>query len=269
MKSGNLHSLIERYRQLSSGVINFDLLNLMVHTHHSTAIEGSTLTFLETQTLIEKGLTAAGKPLSDHLMILDHQEAFQLVLEMASQHEPLNRAGIQRIAAAVMRQTGGQTNTLLGNFDSSKGDLRTVSVMAGSRMFMDARKVPAALDALLVEINKAIAEVKTPRQLYDLSFMAHYQLVTIHPFGDGNGRTARLLMNYMQHYHNLPLSLVYAEERTNYIGSLEENREKQTPEPMLAFMHGQLEKFLQLEIQRLQPTVKQIPRRLGGLTMIF
>ena len=120
----------------------------MVHTHHSTAIEGSTLTFLETQTLIEKGLTAGGKPLEHHLMVIDHQQAQQLILELADRKEPLNRATIQQVAAAVMRQTGGPTNTLLGNFDSSQGDLRTVSVMAGNRMFMDARKVPAALDTL-------------------------------------------------------------------------------------------------------------------------
>ena len=55
----NLSELIDQYRQLTEGVINFDFYNQMVHLHHSTAIEGSTLTLIETQTLLEKGTTAS------------------------------------------------------------------------------------------------------------------------------------------------------------------------------------------------------------------
>ena len=85
---------------LTTGVINFELYNQMVHTHHSTAIEGSTLTLLETQTLLEKGLTAGGKPLEHQLMVVDHQAAQQLVLDWATQNEPINR---DRIRAAPIQ----------------------------------------------------------------------------------------------------------------------------------------------------------------------
>ena len=161
--SPTLPELVKRYRELTEGVINFDLYNQMVHTHHSTAIEGSSLTLLETQTLLEKGLVAGGKPLEHHLMVVDHQRAQEKVLDLARQKVPLNRQILHQIGAAVMRQTGGPTNTLLGTFDSSQGDFRTVGAVAGSRLFMDAKKVPTAVDTLLKEINTDLDEAKTMR----------------------------------------------------------------------------------------------------------
>ena len=202
-----LPELIKRYQRVTIED-NLDQYNQIIRTHHSTAIEGSTLTLLETQALLEKGFSARGKPLEHHLMVVDHQAAQQVVLDWATQQEPLNRARLQAIAAAVMRQTGGPTNTLLGTFDSSLGQFRTVSAMAGSRMFLDAKKIPAAVDTLLKKVNTALPAAKTIRQVYDLSFLAHLQLVSIHPFGDGNGRTSRLLMNYIQQFRGLPLCLI-------------------------------------------------------------
>lgn len=267
-----LSDLIERYQQKTNGVINFELYNQMVHTHHSTAIEGSTLTLLETQILLEKGLTANSKPLEHHLMVIDHQQVQQQVLALAEAKRPLTLPLLQQIGAGVMRQTGGPRNTMLGTFDTSKGDLRLVSAMADSRIFMDAKKVPGALDTLLKELNRSIQNAKTIQQIYDLSFLAHYQLVTIHPFGDGNGRTSRLLMNYVQHYHQLPLSLVYASDRKMYVESLEASRHEDKTDPMMNFMYGQLIRFLHEETQRLTQQQQLKPRRgpeLGGLTLLL
>ena len=222
-----------------------------MHTYHSVAIEGGTLSLEETKRFLETGLPAAGKPWHHHLMLMDHQLAQEQMLSWAAEREPLNRARLQGIAAMIMRQTGGPTQTLLGSFDSSQGEFRTVSAMAGSRMFMDAKKVPTAVDKLLKEINTALPVAKTVRQMYDLSFQAHYDLVSIHPFGDSNGRSARLLMNYVQHYHGLPISLVYVANRQAYIQALEQSRRQAYPKPLLDFMYCQLTTYLQLECDRL------------------
>ncbi|WP_460956757.1 Fic family protein [Spirosoma litoris] len=244
--------LLNHYRDLVSHRPEYEEYNQLMHTYHSVAIEGGTLYLDETKSFLEMGLPAAGKPWHHHLMLMDHQLAQQQMLSWPAEREPLNHARLQAIAAMIMRQTDGPTHTLLGSFDSSLGEFRTVSAMAGGRMFMDAQKVPAAVDKLLKQINTALPAAKTIRQMYDLSFQAHYDLVSIHPFGDGNGRSARLLMNYIQHYHGLPISLVHVEDRRAYINALAQSRHQAYPKPMLDFMYAQLTTFLQLECNQLR-----------------
>ena len=277
-----LRPLIDAYQQLTAGAINFALYNEILHTHHSTAIEGNTLNLAETETLLEKRLTAGGKPLLDHLMALDHQTAFQRMVELATERTPLTIERLGELAGLVMRQTGGPVNTILGTYDTSRGDLRLGGVYAGTRTFMDARKVPATLQRLVGELNQANEQLglapmvqlseEQLRARYELSFNAHYQFVTIHPFGDGNGRTARLLMNYIQQYHQLPLSVVYGQDRQAYVEALEASREQQQTTPITAFLFQQLATFLREETQRLrqqqQPRIVP-PKRGKGLSFIF
>jgi Fic family protein len=85
-----------------------------------------------------------------------------------------------------------------------------------------------------------------------LSFDAHYDLVSIHPFGDGNGRTSRLLMNFIQHYHQLPIAPVFREDRADYIEAMTQSREEKSMEPFYEFMGGQYLKYLKSEIAKYQ-----------------
>lgn len=172
--------------------------------------------------------------------MIDHHQSLEQILAKASQHEPLNRIALQDIAATLMAQTGEPTHSLLSSYDSRKGELRLDSALAGRRVLVAAYKLPAAIDELLKGLNSRISQLNTPRQIYDLSFEVHFQLLTLHPFGAGNGLMARLLMNYIQYYHNLPLSLVYVDHRPSYLTALEASWSQKTSVPIVGFLHSQL-----------------------------
>jgi len=225
-----------------------------MHAFHSTVIDGCSLSLIEMERLLDKGLTAGGKPLADHLMVLDQARAFDEVLIRAHQREPLNRAGVQHLAALAMQRTGECIRTLTTSIDTSRGDLRTLEIIPADRTAIDARKLPAALDTLLKEINSGVEGVKTIRQVYDLSFQAHYQLLLLQPFGAGNGRVARLVMNYVQHYHALPLSIVDSAARPAYLMSLKQSRREGNEQGFRRFMHDQLASFLRWGIERFNST---------------
>jgi Fic family protein len=87
-------------------------------------------------------------------------------------------------------------------------------------------------------------------EIIKLAADLHYNFVNIHPFGDGNGRTARLLMNYIQLYHNEPLIKIFTEDRTEYIDRLNETEEKENMEIFREFIGKQETKFLKAEIDK-------------------
>ena len=245
-----LPELLQRYRAKTAHLLGFDEYLRLIHAFHSVGIDGCSLSFIEIEVFLDKGFTAGGRPLSDHLMVLDQVQAFNQTLAMACRREPLNRAALQHLAASAMQRTGETIRTLTTSMDTSQGDWRTVEIIPAHPTAIDARKLPAALDVLLKEINSGLERVKTIRQVYDLSFRAHYQLLLLQPFGAGNGRVARLVMNYMQHYHALPLSLVQMADRQAYFASVAQSRRQQTDQPLSVFLHTQLTHFLRGEINR-------------------
>jgi len=176
--------------------------------------EVCSLTETDTKVLLENDITTAGKPLKEHLMIKDHFTAFQNIKEQAKLKRKLSLEFIQEIGGLVMKNTGSFTNTILGNFDMSKGDLRLAQVYVDKKYFPDYKKVPNLLEQL--SANEKIDNVKGI-EILKLAADIHYDFVYIHPFGDGNGRASRLLMNYIQLYHNEPLIKIFTEDRTEYI----------------------------------------------------
>jgi len=216
---------------------------------HSTKIEGCSLTETETKVLFEHDITAAGKPLKDHLMVKDHIHVFEFIKDEAKKKRKLTVEFIKEIGGLVMKNTGGQTNTIFGNFDISKGDLRLAQVYVDKKYFPDFNKVPVLLEQLCRFINDRIDLVKN-EDVVKLAADVHYNFVNIHPFGDGNGRTARLLMNYIQMYHGEPLIKIFTEDRTEYIDALNETEEKGDIEIFRQFIAKQQIKFLNAEIAK-------------------
>ena len=161
-------------------------------TFTSNAIEGNTLTRAETALVVEKGLTVGGKSLREHLEAANHAKALDFV------HSLVSKAPSEITAKDVLSI---HEMILKGIDDDSAGFYRSVPVrISGSAVIMpNPRKVPDLMDAFQDWLT-------APHDLHPVAFAAeaHYRLVTIHPFTDGNGRTARLLMNLLLMHAGLP-----------------------------------------------------------------
>ena len=209
-----IEQLYQQFQQLGiSEAVDYEKYYLYSLITHSTAIEGSTLTEVEAQMLFDEGLTAKGKPLVYHLMNEDLKKAYDFAKEEAKRKEPVTPVFLQRLNAMLIRTTGSTYNVMGGSFDSSKGEFRLCGVTAGigGRSYMNYQKVPAKVEELCVVLQEKQKDVRTFREQYELSFNAHLNLVTIHPWVDGNGRTARLLMNYIQFCYNLFPTKIFRE----------------------------------------------------------
>ncbi|AUD06963.1 Fic family protein [Spirosoma pollinicola] len=245
-----LPQLIDRFQAAAINTNGQTLDPLILLAYHSTAIDGAGLTLPQTKTLIQTGNLLDDHRQTDQLMIIDYHYTLGQILTMATHHEPLSQLTCQQLAANLMRQTGGPLHSLLSTIDTRKGELRIDNALAGRGGLVGAHKLPVALAELLKDINTRINQLKTPRQLYDLSFQAHFHLLSLHPFGAGNGRMARLLMSYIQQYHGVPLSFVYADQSRLYFDAIEASWRQKTSVPIVSFLHSQLSRYLEEVIER-------------------
>ncbi|OGX84990.1 hypothetical protein BEN47_15650 [Hymenobacter lapidarius] len=235
------------------------LSHVMVSAH-STMIEGSRVTVLEAfDFLLGAAPTLGpGKPLAGYDMLGDHALALDLALQRADARQLPGPALLRELAAAVMRSTGRPTNTALGTVDPTQGDLRRGNVfIVGASSFPNAQKVPALVAALTGELRERMPVATSLREQLELSFEAHQRLVSIHPFNDGNGRTSRLLMNYVQRYYAQPLTIVFREDRHAYFAALEQSRIAEDLTVFFDFMRGQHSKSLVYQLSATAPPTPQ------------
>jgi Fic family protein len=200
-------------------------------TYTSNAIEGNTLGPVETTLVIEKGITVAGKPLKDHLEALDHYDAIRYVRELASQSTPLTEADMRNLHRLVTQRSAPE---IAGRY----ADLpRYVRTETGRYSFPSPVEVPA----LMSDFASWLATVpNTP----GAAFEAHRRFVGIHPFNDGNGRTARLLMNLLLIRSGCPPITVRPEDRLEYLQSLQEEQAGRGDDRFNALLYRRLDAIL-------------------------
>jgi Fic family protein len=249
--------LIDRFNELAlSKIFDFDRFNHYAIVHHSSTIEGSTLTPVETQLLLQENLTPKGKPLDHSLMVSDHYSALLYILEPSNIVRKVTPTFIREINALVLKRTGQIVNTAFGTVDGTKEELRKSNVSAVSSYFVNYDKVEQLLINLCNRISESLSMPGTALDMLNLSFDAHFDLVTVHPFYDGNGRTSRLLMNYIQRRSKLPLGLVFNEEKNDYFEALIATRKQEDLSIFRDFMHQQYQKFLEQEIEKFKDIQK-------------
>jgi len=245
-----LEILRKKYLELGlSEAIDYEKFSMISIVYNSTKIEGCSLSENDTKLLLEKDITAKGKSLTDHMMVKDHYSAFIYLKEIAKQKQKISIELIKHVAGLVMKNTGGIVNSMAGSFDTSLGDLRKAQVYVDKKYFPDFSKVEKLLINLVDIVNKKIDTV-SGSEILKLSSDLHYNLVNIHPFGDGNGRTSRLMMNYIQMYHQEPLIKVFTEDRTEYIDALNRTEEQEDISIFRDFICNQQIKFYKAEIEK-------------------
>ena len=178
-------------------------------THGSTAIEGNTLTLRETQLLIDEGIAPSSpRKLREIYETVNHHKALLWLEQWAAGSGPFSSEMLCTLHRFILASIDDERGGRLRN--------SPVMVVGAPVQPMRADKVPGALDDLAGWINDAGAQPVVA------ACEAHYRFVKIHPFFDGNGRTARLLMNGILLRHGYPLTVIAADDRSRYLHSLDE-----------------------------------------------
>jgi len=175
-------------------------------TYDTSKIEGSKLTLRETAELLEKGLTPKSKPISDIKEAEAHQKIFY---EITDYKKELSLQIVLYWHKKLFEQTKLEI----------AGKIRNYQVKISGSKFMP--PFPAELQPLLNEFFEWYAKIKTKIHPVELAALVHLKFVTIHPFGDGNGRISRLLMNFVLNKHKFPLFNIPYENRSGYYTALE------------------------------------------------
>lgn len=223
---GVLKSALDGLRPLSTAALG----QLQKHydvelTYTSNAIEGNTLTLRETAEVIEHGITVGGKSLSEHLEAVDHYAALLWMRTLAATDRVPDEATVcelhRRIVARSRPDIAGIYSALPRR-------------IAGSPVVFPN---PAKIPELMERFGASLADVgPEPAHVFE----AHFRLTAIHPFADGNGRTARLVMNLLLIRRGYPPVAVRPEDRNRYLGALERASLAEDLAPFQTLMHERL-----------------------------
>lgn len=219
----------EKKRILDEGKDKIDKITIssyekdfeLTFTHNSTAIEGNTLTLMETKVVLEDGISIGGKALREIYEVVNHKKAYRYVKKCIAEKSPLNEHIIKDIHAILTE------NIMVG------GVYRNQEVRISG-----AGHTPPSGNDMFIQIKNFYVDMMwKSKELnpIELAAWTHAEFVRIHPFIDGNGRTSRLIMNYQLMIHGfLPISIA-KDNRLEYYNALEEYA-----------VHGNLKKFSEL-----------------------
>ena len=176
-------------------------------TYSSNALEGNTLTEVETKVVIEEGITVAGKPLKDHLEAIGHAKAYDYIYSLSNK-EGFSENDIKKLHRLFYAQ-----------IDNDKaGRYRKVQVYITGTEFLPPE--PQKVATLMKEFISEIPAQKEKLHPVDFASWLHLELATIHPFVDGNGRTARLLLNLALFQTGYPVVIIPPVLRKDYLVSI-------------------------------------------------
>lgn len=235
-------SRLDSYKPIAKNVLdNLEEWYRIELTYTSNAIEGNTLTRQETALIVEKGITVEGKSVQEHLEAINHAEAFTYIQELAKQKKrnELKLQDILDIHRMILKKID----------DADAGRLRNTAVrISGSTTILpNPLKVPDLMGEFIQWLQ---TNTDNPIQV---ASDAHFKLVTIHPFVDGNGRTARLLMNFILIQAGFPPAIIKKEERNRYLTSLEMGQTKGQLDSYYELINDSINRSLDIYLETVIP----------------
>ncbi len=203
----------------------------------SNAIEGNTLTRKETELVIEEHLTSSAKPFVYYQEAVNHSRAFERVIELVKEQVDINEKEILNLHKII----------LSGINDNNAGFYRNCSVrISGSQVILpNPVKVPILMDEFCQWLS--IQDLYDPKT----AILAHLKLVSIHPFVDGNGRCARLLMNCLLLKAGLVPIIIQPRDRKKYLNNIEQAQLTQNEDKYIKYMQSLLLRSIKMIISML------------------
>jgi len=212
-------------------------------TYNSNAIEGNTLTLRETRLILEQGITVAGKSLREHFEATNHRDAI-LFLEKLVRKKGIKEGDILKIHQVISKNIEKE---YAGKYRQGQ-----VRILGAKKIPPNYLKAPKLIKELYGWINKNPEKLS----IIELSSMAHYKFVAIHPFYDGNGRTARLLMNLILMQKDYPAVVVLRNDRKRYYNALRRADEGDY-KPLVLLMAISVERSLDLYLRAIKIGAKE------------
>ena len=223
--------------------------------YHSNHLEGNSLTYGETKALILFGLTAQGKPLKDHFEITGHDEAVKWIEDIVKQERPLTESFIRELHKLLLQKSyevdaitpdGKPTKRRIeiGQYKTAPNHVLTKT--GEIFRFATVEETPAKMHDLMDWFREKQAKSNTEPVLLAAEF--HYKFIRIHPFDDGNGRTARLIMNFILMQYGYPPVIIKTEDKENYFNMLR-LADAGNIEPFVNYIADNLSRSLEIMIK--------------------
>lgn len=213
-------------------------------TYNSNAIEGSTLTLSETRLVIEEGVTVKGKTLREYFEAVNHKEAIDYVEEIAKKRIPVSAHTIRQIHHLILSKID----------DEEAGNYRKLEVRITGAKFIP--PTPILVPSLMHDFDLWLKRNFKKIDPIEFAALAHYKLVDIHPFIDGNGRSARLLMNLILIRAGYPPAVILNVDRKKYYRTLRLGHEDNL-KPFVNFIARSIERSLDIYLRSLIPVVSK------------
>jgi Fic family protein len=251
MKTDKLETLVNTYKLVKDGIPDLQKLTRYALTYHATAIEGCSLTKDQVHSLVESDLPARNKPFIEHQIVMNFYKALIFTLDQAKEGTLLSEALIRKIGELVVKNTSS-LSVAPEHLSPTSGEYLLLRAFSNQRPPYYREQVPGLMKTLINDVNDRISAVRTFRQKSELALELHYRFASIHPFADGNGRTALLLMNYLLALFDLPIFYVLDVRSAAYFEALEEAWTNDDILVFYDFMYYQYQKFIGREVKSME-----------------